>query len=153
MATVGPSKSCDAQAEHDTVASHGHPTPIRGDESTSGYAWLVVDGFCVLGDPIAEIGQIGAELVDRESKAEDALDVIDVQTAPGARLAQSVHGATTGHRGLIEGSRGGCAERARTRPPKRTDSPKDYQPQDANSVRQMVARRRRQSAVTVGRRL
>ena len=104
--TVGPSNPATSKPST-MVLSVMAPSAIERRRIDLPLRLMARRGFRLFGDPIPEVGQIGTELIDRESKAEDALDVVDVQMAQGARLAEPVHGVTKRQRGLVEGLRRG----------------------------------------------
>jgi hypothetical protein len=57
----------------------------------------------VLGDPIAEIAEVTAQLLEREGKAEDPFHLVDAQASQGARLAKSGHEVTKRQQSLVDG--------------------------------------------------
>ena len=85
----------------------------------------------MLGDPPCEIAEVGAQLLDREGKAERPFHLLNAQPPQAARLAETVHGLAKRHQGLIdlvEGRRGAApayrgratGQMVRDRPPELT---------------------------------
>ena len=74
----------------------------------------------MLGDPIGEIAEVTAQLLEREGKAQDPFHLLDGQLPQGARLAHSVHRVTERQQGLVDGLEGRWRPR---RPPTEAAEP------------------------------